>query len=43
MEAPVHGLAILVPESLDHHEQHDKSRPLHVHFLALRRGLGGLE
>src|SRR6516225_9816874 len=28
MEPPVHGFSVLVPELLDHHEQHDKSCPL---------------
>ena len=37
MEAPVHGLGVLVAELLDHHEQHDKSRPLpKLHHAAAR-------
>src|SRR5262245_22383366 len=40
-EPPVHGLGVLVPELLDHHEQHDKPRPLpKPHHAAARSSPG---
>src|SRR5215468_3183402 len=36
-EPPVYGFSVLVPELFDHHEQHDKSRPLpNLHHAAAR-------
>src|SRR5262245_16806058 len=41
MEPPVHGFSVLVPELLDHHEQHDKSRALpKLHHAAARSSPG---
>src|SRR6516165_3642005 len=41
VEPPVYGFSVLVPELLDHHEQHDKSRALpKLHHAAARSSPG---
>jgi hypothetical protein len=40
VEPPVNGFGVLVAEFFDHHEQHDKSRPLDVHYAAARSSPG---
>src|SRR5262249_32799096 len=40
VKPPVNGFGVLVAEFFDHHEQHDKSRPLDVHYAAARSSPG---